>query len=261
MNTATKAQFHRVEHHMSTAISLLGDGFDEATADRFFARIRDLENVLSRFRADSDISRLTRRELSLDDVDPAVRAVLRDCIAMRALTTGDFNHEPVTGQLDANAIAKGWIIEDAALLLRMSGGHFVVNAGGDVVARARGDAAPWVVGVQHPTERSSLLGTFEVRRGAVATSGTYERGDHIRLRAEGLLSVTVVGPDLGQADGLATAAFASGDSPPRWWGDVNPAYGLLVMSTDNRLRWLPPTVSNDITWRFPEPALVTESAP
>jgi thiamine biosynthesis lipoprotein len=245
---------------MSTAISLLGDGFDAATADRFFGRIRDLENVLSRFKPDSDIARLTRGELSIDDVDPAVRAVLRDCVATRALTSGDFDHEPAPGQIDVNAIAKGWIIQDAALVLRMSGGQFVVNAGGDVAASACTDAASWVVGVQHPIERDALLGTFEVRRGAVATSGTYERGDHIRRRAEGLLSVTVVGPDLGQADGLSTAVFASGDSPPRWWRDVDRAYGLLTMSDDNRLRWLPPTGSDDIIWRFPEDADVTESA-
>jgi thiamine biosynthesis lipoprotein len=56
---------------------------------------------------------------------------------------------------------------------------------------------------------------------AVATSGLYERGDHIIDPASGgapagVLSVTVVGPDLGVADAYATAAFAMGRQGPEW---------------------------------------------
>ncbi len=50
---------------------------------------------------------------------------------------------------------------------------------------------------------------------AVATSGRYERGDHVidprsGLPARGLTSVTVVGPDLALADAYATAALVLG---------------------------------------------------
>ena len=50
---------------------------------------------------------------------------------------------------------------------------------------------------------------------AVATSGAYERGDHVRdpftgLPASGVLSITVVGPSLTFADAYATAALAMG---------------------------------------------------
>ena len=50
---------------------------------------------------------------------------------------------------------------------------------------------------------------------AVATSGRYERGDHVLdprtgLPATGLASVTVVGPDLAIADAYATAAVVLG---------------------------------------------------
>jgi thiamine biosynthesis lipoprotein len=49
----------------------------------------------------------------------------------------------------------------------------------------------------------------------VATSGTYERGSHIYDPHVGrpvgdLLSMTVIGPDIVEADVLATAAFAMG---------------------------------------------------
>ena len=40
---ATGARFCRVEHRMSTAITLDGTGIDDELADRFFARITRLE--------------------------------------------------------------------------------------------------------------------------------------------------------------------------------------------------------------------------
>jgi thiamine biosynthesis lipoprotein len=267
--SAQEGVFRRVEHHMSTAITLLGTGIDDAVADAFFDRIRHLEDVLSRFREHSDLSRLARGEVGVDRVDPAVTLVLSECDALRNLTRGDFEHEPRRRPgspdepvLDVDALAKGWIVEDAATVLRMSASAFLVNAGGDVIASAKRDGTPWRVAIQHPTNPAATLGVFEVKRGAVATSGTYERGAHIRA-AEGadLVSVTVVGPDLGLADGISTAVFAAGQSPPAWWPDVDPAYGLLTVASDGRLRWLPPRAGSDIDWCFPSGSVVRAVAP
>ena len=243
---------------MSTAITLAGDGIDDALADRFFGRIAELEDLLSRFRPTSEISRFAQGELGLDEVQPEVREVLDRCIALRQLTDGDFEHEPRRRSgdphdpvLDVNALAKGWIIEEAAVILRMTAAGFFVNAGGDITTSARADGEPWRVGIQHPQEREAVIGVMTVRNGAVATSGTYERGEHIRSGAHtppALTSVTVVGPDLGDADALATAVYASGQSPPAWWRNVDPSYGLLTVSVDNRLRWLPPTASDAFHW-------------
>lgn len=240
---------------MGTAITLGGEGLDDALADGFFARVRVLEGLLSGYRPDSQVSLIAAGELGVDDADPAVREVLARCEGLRALTRGDFDHRPLlpTGPvLDVNALAKGWIIEDAALALRMSGAEFFVNAGGDVLATRRGGDRRWRVGVQHPGDRGAVVGVFEVAGAAVATSGTYERGEHIRLSGPPVLtSATVVGPDLGEADALSTAVYASGQCPPGWWAGVGDEYGLLALTSENRLRWLAPRANPDITWRFP----------
>jgi thiamine biosynthesis lipoprotein len=258
---STAAALRRVEQHMSTAVTLGAVGVDDTTADEFFERIRRLEGLLTRFRPDSDISRLAAGELDCDSVDPAVRGVLNRCEELRRLTRGDFEHEPRrrTGRaadpvLDVNALAKGWIIEEAAIVLRLSGGEFFVNAGGDVLASRRRHAdRPWRIGVQHPDDRTAVLGVFELEQGAVATSGAYERGRHIRsAMASPLRSVSVVGPDLGEADALSTAVYASGESPPDWWADVDPGYGLLTLDENSRLRWIPPRVPTTVVWRWPE---------
>jgi len=267
MSTAPHDHFCRVEHHMSTAITLRGTGIDDGAADTFFKRVQRLEDLLSRFREQSDLSRFARGELDIDEVDPSLRILLDECSTLRTITNGDFEYEPRrrTGRLtdpvlDVNALAKGWIIEDASVTLRMTATEFLINAGGDIVCTPRPGGGRWRVGVQHPSERSAILGTFDVAQGAVATSGTYERGAHIRSRRDAaLVSVTVVGPSLAQADALSTAVFASGHSPPAWWEVVDAAYGLLTMSADNRLRWLPPTSGSEFEWHFPASSLVRTS--
>ena len=73
--------------------------------------------------------------------------------------------------------------------------------------------------------------------GTVATSGRAERGDHVLdprtgAAATGLVSATVIGPDLANADTLATAAIAYGGIDADWLAPR----GIAVMGiTDDRI--------------------------
>jgi thiamine biosynthesis lipoprotein len=118
----------------------------------------------------------------------------------------------------------------------------MINGGGDVVVR--GGARPaqtWTVGIQHPRDRTAIAAAVAVSDTAVATSGTYERGEHLidpRTGAapEGVLSVTVVGPDLGLADAYSTAAFALGPDGPAWTlGLAADGYEALTILADDRV--------------------------
>lgn len=236
----------RVEQHLGTVITLHVHDAPDGAVDDFFATVAQLEAVLSRFRPDSEISRLAAGELSFDDVSPIVREVITECERLRVATNGCFDHEPRLRSgderdpvLDPNAFAKGWIIEQACLRLKMAGvSSFFANAGGDIVTGAPPPGRPgWRVGIQHPFNQDAVLDVLTVHDVAVATSRTYERGDHIRAaeNMNPLASVSVVGPDLGQVDALATAVFASGETMPSWW-DSNGPYELLVVDSDNRVR-------------------------
>jgi thiamine biosynthesis lipoprotein len=79
---------------------------------------------------------------------------------------------------------------------------------------------------------------LSVTGGAVATSGTYERGLHVinpfsREPATELIAVTVVGPELISADAYATAAFAMGAAAPRWLESLG-GYEALVIGPDGQ---------------------------
>lgn len=246
---------------MSTAVTLSAAGCDVAAARTFFARIAELEALLSRFRPESQISRLARGELDLDVADVATREVLARCAALRELTAGDFEFEPrarwgdpTLPVLDVNAYAKGWIAQEAATAVSLVAPGYFVNAGGDVIAGRRADGSSWRVGIQHPTESHGLLAVIELRRGAVATSGRYERGPHIHGRdPSSLVSVSVAGPDLGEADALSTAVMASGNRRPVWWDRVADRYGLLTLDGEGWLDWAPP--ETDETFELVEPPL------
>jgi thiamine biosynthesis lipoprotein len=199
----------------------------------------EVDARFSPFREASEIRRLDRGELALDDCHPDVRHVLRVCEDLRTVTGGTFDvrgHDPA-GRLNPSGFVKGWAVDEAADRLTAAGARsFAVNAGGDVVAR--GEAAPgraWRVGIRDPAAADRISAILQLTDRAVATSGLYERGGHVRNPHTGRVpdayaSVTVVGPTLGLADAWATAALALGpDGPAR----VAAQAGLGVLAIDH----------------------------
>jgi thiamine biosynthesis lipoprotein len=79
-----------------------------------------------------------------------------------------------------------------------------------------------------------------LRRGAVATSGTAARGEHIidpvtGAAPGGLLSATVIGPELTWADVYATAAFVRGSDALAWLSGLA-QHVAVVVTTDGSVR-------------------------
>jgi thiamine biosynthesis lipoprotein len=215
----------RVEQVMGTVVSIDVRDPDPANPriavaiEAAVAWLHEVDGRFSVYREDSEIRRLARDELALDDCHPDVRYVLRACDDLRRATGGAFDARGhrADGGLDPSGLVKGWAIDEAADRLAAAGARaFAINAGGDVVVRGEPrPGAPWRVGIRHPADPALVAAVLAIRGGAVATSGLYERGAHIRDPRSGavpreLASVTVVGPRLGEADAWATAAFVMG---------------------------------------------------
>jgi FAD:protein FMN transferase len=231
---------HRVETVMGipVGIDVRDDGVDPAALARAFTHLRAVDAAFSPYRAGSEIRRLDAGTLAPSDARPEVRAVLARCERLRRETGGRFDVR-ATGALDPSGFVKGWAVDGAVSILVAAGARNVcVHAGGDV--RVRGERAlglPWRIGVQHPDERGRLAAVLAAPPAglAVATSGAYERGEHIvdplsGSPPRGVLSVTVAGPELGTADAYATAAFAMGRDGPAWTASLRGYEALTILA-------------------------------
>jgi FAD:protein FMN transferase len=209
------------------------DGGDAAAVERVYRWLRWVDATFSTYRADSEISRLERGELAPGDAHPAVREVLAHCERLRAATGGFFDAR-ARGPLDPSGLVKGWAVDRAAALLGAR--RSCLNAGGDVLVRGPG----WRIGIRHPRAPDRLAAVLEASDVAVATSGAYERGEHIvdphtGRPPEGVLSVTIVGPDLATADAFATAAFAMGAAGPAWTARLRGYEAMTILACDEVL--------------------------
>jgi thiamine biosynthesis lipoprotein len=222
-------------------------GVDQGALGEVFAHLRDVEARFSTYRDGSEVSRLARGELSEADCSADVRHVLALCENLRLTSDGyfDIRRAGRDGGLDPSGLVKGWAIEEAAAILDRAGGrNFSINAGGDIIARGEPEPGrPWRVGIRHPELGDRLAAVLEVRDLAVATSGAYERGDHIRDPHTGrppcgLCSVTVVGPSLTYADAYATTGFAMGPDGLTWVAR-HPGYGAYGITDDGHVQFTP----------------------
>jgi thiamine biosynthesis lipoprotein len=234
------ARAPEVRHIMGMPIGIDVRDPGEVDVEVAFDWLRGVDATFSTYREDSEISRLDRGELTLADCRPEVDEVLTRCIALERETHGYFSVR-AAGRLDPSGFVKGWAVAGAAERLASAGaGSFTINAGGDIVARGR--PAPgrlWRVGIRHPEDPEQLAAVLAVEDLTVATSGQYERGAHIvdphtGRPPAGLLSVTIVGPDLATADAYATAAFAMGSGGPAWTAGLT-GYDAMCVTTDHQV--------------------------
>jgi thiamine biosynthesis lipoprotein len=233
-STATGAPVvRRVEQVMGLPVSLALRGRHAGTLDGeaawrdAVAELRRVDEVFSTWRPDSQVSRLGRGELARADCAPEVADVLALADDARAASDGAFDVWLPDGRggrrLDPSGVVKGWAVERAvAPLLALPGTDVCLSAGGDLVCHTADPEGPaWAVGIEDPFDATHLVARVPLRRGAVATSGSAHRGDHVvdarsGRPAEALVQVTVVGARLTGVDIDATTALALGPDGPAW---------------------------------------------
>ena len=206
----------------TVSIDVRDDDVRTAALQAAVQTLRELEARFTTYRDDSEIKRIGRGELQVAEAHPDVREVLNACAVLRAETDGAFDAWR-NGRLDPSGYVKGWAAERAADVLRDHGAtHFALNLGGDVICAGGASPNPaWRVGIRHPADPARMALVIGLTDGAVATSGSYERGEHIvdartGRPANAWRSITVLSPDLATADAAATAALAMGEQGPAW---------------------------------------------
>jgi FAD:protein FMN transferase len=153
------------------------------------------------------------------------------------------------GRLVFDAIAQGLSVDLIVETLESLGIHrYFVEVGGELRVR---NGNPWKIGISYPeigAESWNLYGVLRLKEGSVATSGTYRR---VVVDSEGVtrshiidprtgypathdvVSTTVIHPDCGMADALATVVLVLGKEDGLAFLDRIPgASGFVIVHRD-----------------------------
>jgi FAD:protein FMN transferase len=196
-------------------------GVSEALASAV-AELRAVDRAYGPLVRDSLVARFRRGEITAEAFPPLADLVAR-CAGMRAVTDGWFDAWAGPVGFDPGGLIKGWAIDRAAAQLRAAGvADYAVVAGADLVVSGQAPhGEPWRVAVRHPDPATPPV-QMELTRGAIGTSGFSGRRGHVIDPHSGrpvdhTRPVTVIGPNLADADAYATALFAAGAVAVGWF--------------------------------------------
>jgi thiamine biosynthesis lipoprotein len=198
---------------------------ETASTDIFeqaYAYFSSVDETYSPYKSNSEVSRINTG-LAESDWSSEMRGIMRLCKDTSTATNGYFDawHH---GKFDPSGLVKGWAINNAAKLLRGLGcRNYYVEAGGDIqVSGLNAAGEPWQIGIRNPFDLQHNVKVVSLTTQGIATSGLYIRGEHIynpldpEVPLKEVASLTVIGPNIYEADRFATAAFAMGASGIRF---------------------------------------------
>lgn len=184
-----------------------------ATVFSFFQYVDD---TFSTYKKTSEISRINNGEVPKNLYSGNMKEVFALAEKTQKETGGYFNMN-MGDEIDPSGVVKGWAIQKAATILKEWGYyHFYIDAGGDIqVSGMNRSGVRWIVGIRNPFNRNEVVKRVSLTDEGIATSGTYIRGNHIynphtKENEFDIVSMTVIGPNVFEADRFATAAFAMG---------------------------------------------------
>ncbi len=184
--------------------------------DKVFAYFVSVDDTFSTYKATSEMSKINRGELLAVHASTEMKTILTVSEQTKKETHGYFDIQ-CDGIYDPSGIVKGWAISNAAYMLHAwKFHHFYIDAGGDIQVSGTKDGNLWRVGIRNPFNRNEHVKILALTDRGIATSGTAIRGQHIYdphhrdTPLTDIVSLTVIGPNIYEADRFATAAFAMG---------------------------------------------------
>lgn len=195
-----------------------------------------VDATFSPFKSDSLVSQYQRGDLQNNEITNQFREVFGLAIKAQSVTDGAFTPF-FKKQYDPTGIVKGWAIQRAFerfMQPLIDDGKVVavlLNGAGDIqMSTSDQSSFTWQIGIENPTDLSQLIYRYELKNGAIATSGISKRGEHIihRDKTAPLIQATIVANELIEADLLATTAIVMGKTKFTQFAQHHPTAGLLV---------------------------------
>lgn len=201
---------------MPITVEVVDPSVTEADIEKVFAYFRAVDDIFSTYKEHSEISKINRGELCAEEYSDEMKTILALSEQTKQETQGYFDIQH-NGIADPSGIVKGWAIFQAAHMLKKAGcTNFYIDAGGDIQVSGKKDGNPWRIGIRNPFNRKEIVKVLAVMDKGIATSGTAIRGQHIydphllHTPLQDIVSLTIIGPNVYEADRFATASFAMG---------------------------------------------------
>ena len=207
--------------------------------------LHQVDQIFSTFIPNSQVNKIRSGRMQISQAELLLQEVWEGCLLAKKITDGAFDPWSVQGGFDPSGYVKGWAADQICNQLQAAGAkHIQVNAGGDIALRGGSSKnMPWQIGVAHPENTDLVSKIYQIKDGAIATSGTYERGNHIidpqtKSIAVGARSATVVGENAGLVDALATALIVAGRDGALWFAKPELAnYSCWVVDRHEDKLW------------------------
>ena len=203
---------------MPITVEIADPHANDTIFDEVFGYFMHVDEKFSTYKPTSEITAINDGTLALTSASEEMQIVFAMCEETKKETGGYFDIKTPRGTYDPSGLVKGWAIWNAAKLLEKNGfENFYIDAGGDIQPHGHNaEGKPWAVGIKNPFNQDENIKVVYVSTEGVATSGTYIRGKHIynprngNQPADEIVSLTIIGPNIHDADRFATAAFAMG---------------------------------------------------
>jgi thiamine biosynthesis lipoprotein len=208
----------RIVMGMPAIIEITDPSADNDSFAAVWSELEEIDQRFSTYKETSEISRINREHAPESAYSPLMKEVFVLAEQTKIETGGYFDIRTPDDTLDPSGIVKGWaLLRAAQQILNMGFKDCYIDIGGDIQTYGKNPAgAEWSIGIRNPFDRDEIVKVIYPHEMGVATSGTAVRGQHIynphdpHAPISGIVSLTVIGPDVYEADRFATAAFAMG---------------------------------------------------
>lgn len=191
----------------------------EQDFEQVFQYLNYVENKFSVYKKDSEISKINDGKITKQVYSEDVNCIFELARKTKQETNGYFDILTPKGSIDPSGVVKGWAIYKASKILEENSfENFCVYAGGDIQTKGFFKNNKWKIGIQNPFDAQKIVKSVSLSGEGIATSGNYVRGNHIynplspNKQISDIASVTIIGPNVLEADRFATAIFAMGEN-------------------------------------------------
>lgn len=233
----------RIIMGMPILVEIVGEEVGEDIFEKVFSYFVSVDERFSTYKETSEVTALNKAALGLQEISSEMKEVFLLSELTKNETDGFFDIKRPDGFIDPSGLVKGWSIRNAARLLEEEGfNNFYLEAGGDIqVSGCNSQGENWKIGIINPFNPQEIIRVLSLSYRGVATSGEYVRGKHIYNPKTGrpvesdVVSLTVVAPDIYEADRFATAVFAMGKPGIRFIEEKDGLEGFMVLADGKTL--------------------------